>query len=648
VCGIVGIFDSTGRRPVDRVLLARMNDSLSHRGPDDAGLHLEPGVGLGHRRLSIIDLAGGHQPLFNEDESVVVVYNGEIYNFQPLAKELEAAGHTFRTHCDTEVIVHAWEEWGEACVERFRGMFAFALWDRNRETLFLARDRLGIKPLYTALLADGTLLFGSELKALLRHPDLPRRIDERAVEDYFAYGYVPDPRTIYAHAAKLAPGHVLTWRRGQPAPAPRAYWDVSFQPRRDLSEQQAIEELIPHLREAVDLRMIADVPLGAFLSGGVDSSGVVAMMADLSREPVNTCSIGFKQASHDESKYAARVAAHCHTRHFAEIVDADAFDLVDRLTNVYDEPFADSSAIPTFQVCALARRQVTVTLSGDGGDEIFAGYRRYRWHHYEEQIRGRLPGALRGPLFGAMGRLYPKMDWAPKPLRAKTTFQALARDSADAYFHSVSLLGDDMRRRLFSPAMHRALQGYRAGDLLRQWMDRAPAEHYLEKVQYADLKTYLPGDILTKVDRASMASSLEVRVPILDHKVVEWAAGLPVDLKLRGREGKYVLKKALEPHVPHDVLYRDKMGFGVPLAAWFRGPLRQRVREALTGSALTETGLFNMPYVEGLVDAHQSGAWDHSEAIWALVMFDSFLRRVHEGGTVPASARAGEPALSPA
>ncbi|MFQ5773766.1 MAG: XrtA/PEP-CTERM system amidotransferase [Kiloniellaceae bacterium] len=629
MCGIVGIFDSRGRKDIDRALLARMNDTQSHRGPDDSDLHVGPGIGLGHRRLSIIDLSGGHQPLFNEDGSVVVVYNGEIYNFQDLAKELVAAGHRFRTNCDTEVIVHAWEEWGEACVERFRGMFAFALWDGNKETLFLARDRLGIKPLYYALLADGTFLFASELKALLLHPDLPRRIDPSAVENYFAYGYVPDPKTIYLDVAKLAPGHAFSFRRGTAWPNPRSYWDVAFEARDGMAEADVCDELIRGLREAVRIRLISDVPLGAFLSGGVDSSAVVSLMATLSPDPVNTCSIGFHQASHDESRYAACVAERWGTRHRFERVDADAFDLVDRLATVYDEPFADSSAIPTYQVCALARKHVTVALSGDGGDEMFAGYRRYRWHHYEELVRARLPQALRAPLFGMLGGLYPKMDWAPKPLRAKTTLQALARDSADAYFSSVSIMSDDLRRRLYSPEMIRCLQGHHAREVVRSYMENAPADHHLERVQYADLKTYLPGDILTKVDRASMANSLEVRVPILDHLFVQWAAGLPAELKLRRREGKYVFKKALEPFVPRETLYREKMGFAVPLAAWFRGPLRQRVRDALTGPSLAETGMFDMKFIAALVDRHQSGTWDHSAEIWALVMFDSFLRQVH-------------------
>jgi asparagine synthase (glutamine-hydrolysing) len=368
MCGISGLFDTRERRSVDASLLARMNQSLFHRGPDEGGQHIEPGVGLAHRRLSIIDLASGQQPLFNEDQTVVVVYNGEIYNFQELAHELTAAGHAFRTHCDTEVIVHAWEEWGEGCVERFRGMFAFALWDRNRETLFLARDRLGIKPLHYAWRPDGQLLFGSEIKALLEDPSLSREIDPLAVEEYFAYGYVPDPRSIFKSIHKLPPGHTLTIRRGaNQRPEPREYWDVSFQPNGVQDVAEATAEVIERLREAVRIRLVAEVPLGAFLSGGVDSSAVVAMMAGLSDQPVNTCSISFGDPAFNESAYAEQVARRYATNHHVESVEPDDFDLIERLAGIYDEPYADSSAMPTYRVCELARKRVTVCLSGDGG-----------------------------------------------------------------------------------------------------------------------------------------------------------------------------------------------------------------------------------------------------------------------------------------
>ncbi|WP_290653784.1 XrtA/PEP-CTERM system amidotransferase [Aquisalimonas sp.] len=625
MCGLVGIMDTRGRANPARELLHRMNETQHHRGPDEGGLHEGAGIGLGHRRLSIIDLSSGQQPLYNEDHTVVVVYNGEIYNFQALAKELARLGHTFRTHCDTEVIVHAWEEWGERCVERFRGMFAFALWDERRETLFLARDRLGIKPLYYALLGDGTLIFGSELKSLTAHPQLDRELDPYAVEEYFGFGYVPEPRTIYKQARKLPPGHTLTIRRGRPMPESREYWDVQFAPT-EIDEADARTELIERLREAVDIRMIAEVPLGAFLSGGVDSSAVVAMMAGLSQDPVNTCSISFGDPAFDEAAYAQIVAQRYGTRHRVEQVSADNFSLVDRLAGLYDEPYADSSAMPTYEVCRLARKDVTVALSGDGGDENLAGYRRYRFHRQEERLRNGLPLGLRQSVFGALGRVYPKADWAPRVFRAKATFQAFARDTVEGYFHNISVLNDGQRQALYGERFRRELQGYHAAEVLRRHDRKAPKDDPLSRVQYLDLKTYLADDILTKVDRASMAHSLEVRVPILDHHLVQWMAGLPSSLKLRGGEGKHVFKRALEPYLPQDVLYRQKMGFAVPLASWFRGPLRERVRRAVTGPAMLDSGFFDPAYLRLVVDQHQSGRRDNSAMLWSLLMFDAFLR----------------------
>ncbi len=627
MCGFTGILNLRGRGEIDEALLNRMNESQHHRGPDAGGLYRAPGVGLGHRRLSIIDLSTGQQPLFNEDHSVVVVYNGEIYNFQELSKELEALGHRFRTRCDTEVVVHAWEEWGADCLSRFRGMFAFALWDENRETLFLARDRLGIKPLHYAVLPDQSLIFGSELKSLLVHPGLPRDIDPQAVEDFFAFGYIPDPRCIFKQVRKLAPGYFLEIRRGEAFPEPKRYWEPSFPEQAPASEAEVCEELRARMQEAVSIRLIADVPLGAFLSGGVDSSGVVATMAGCLQDPVDTCSISFGRSEYDESRYAAEISERYGTRHHTRQVDPDDFDLVDRLIDVYDEPYADSSAMPTYRVCQIARENVTVALSGDGGDEVFAGYRRYRWYHYEELVRQRLSQSIRGPLFNTLGSLYPKLDWAPKPLRAKATLQALGRDSAEGYFHSISILPSLPRMRLYSQEYRRSLQGYRAESLIQELMDQAPSEHHLSKAQYVDMKTYLPGDILTKVDRASMAHSLEVRVPLLDHKFVEWAGGLPPDWKLRGREGKYIFKKALEPLVPEGILYRPKQGFAVPLSDWFRNELSSRVRGMIQNGALAETGYFDMAEVSRLVKQHQSGLREHGPTIWALLMFDGFLRR---------------------
>jgi asparagine synthase (glutamine-hydrolysing) len=628
MCGIVGMFDTRSKREIDLKLLERMNQTQFHRGPDEGGIHREPGLGFGHRRLSIIDLSSGQQPLFNEDGTVVVTYNGEIYNFRELAEELASLGHTFRTHCDTEVIVHAWEQWGERCIERFRGMFAFALWDRNQQTLFIGRDRLGVKPLYYAMLDDGMFLFSSELKALVAHPGFVREIDPPAVEDYFAYGYVPEPRTIFKKAMKLPPGHTLTLRPNRTRPEPREYWDVPFSTSCRITEKEAEEELIVRLREAVKIRLVAEVPLGAFLSGGVDSSGVVAMMSGLMDEPVNTCSISFGDPRFNESQYAQKVADRYKTAHHVEQVDKDDFDLIDELAALYDEPFADSSAIPTYRVCQLARKRVTVALSGDGGDENLAGYRRYRWHMREERLRSALPLAARKPVFGTLGALYPKADWAPRMFRAKSTFEALARNSVEGYFHSISIMGDFMRGRLFSDSFRRDLQGYQAVSVLQAHAKKAPTEDSLSLVQYLDLKTYLVGDILTKVDRASMAHALEVRVPLLDHKLVEWISGLPPSLKLRGGEGKYVFKKALEKYLPDDILYRDKMGFSVPLASWFRGPLRKRVSDALLGETLARTGMFNSSFLQEMIDHHQSGRRDYSAPLWTLLMFEAFLRNL--------------------
>ncbi|HNP51331.1 MAG TPA: amidotransferase 1, exosortase A system-associated [Nitrosomonas nitrosa] len=636
MCGIVGLFDTHSKSEIDRRLLGNMNQTQIHRGPDEGEIYTEPGMGFGHRRLSIMDVSGGQQPLFNEDRSVVVVFNGEIYNYQELAKELIDLGHHFRTHCDTEVIVHGWEEWGEQCVDRFRGMFAFGLWDRNQDTLFLGRDRLGIKPLYYTMLTSGLFIFASELKALLAHPEFVREMDVQAIEDYFAYGYVPEPRTIFRHACKLPPGYTLTLQSGQQLPQPRQYWDVPFQMHdKSMDERELQDELIVRLREAVGSHLMSEVPLGAFLSGGVDSSAVVAMMGGLMKDPVNTCSISFSDPAFDESDYARKVAERYQTHHYVDQVEQDDYDLIDKLASLYDEPFADSSALPTYRVCELARKRVTVALSGDGGDENFAGYRRYRWHMYEEQLRSRLPIGIRRPLFGLLGRLYPKADWAPRFLRAKATFEALARDSIEGYFHSVSIMGDKMRQRLFSPSFQRDLQDYQAVEILRDHANKSPTKDPLSIVQYLDMKTYLVGDILTKVDRASMAHSLEVRVPLLDHKLVEWVSGLPASLKLHHREGKYIFKKALEDYLPKDVLYRNKMGFSVPLAKWFRGELRDRVRQSLLGKTLAETNIFNMDFIEEMLDQHQSGRSDYSAPLWTLLMFESFLRNIrHSENTV--------------
>ncbi|MDH3767771.1 MAG: amidotransferase 1, exosortase A system-associated, partial [Gammaproteobacteria bacterium] len=580
-------------------------------------------------RLSIIDLAGGKQPMYNEDGSVVVTFNGEIYNYQMLRDELIDTGHSFQTQSDTEVLVHGWEEWQQDSVTRLNGMFAYALWDDEKQHLFLARDRLGIKPLYYARLPSGFLIFASELKALLVHPELNRELDPCAIEEYMALGYVPEPRTILNSVTKLEPGHTLLLPRGNCERAqPRQYWDIPCMANEQASEDELVAKLLSHLSDSVQRRMIADVPLGAFLSGGVDSSAVVSAMAGLSSGPVLTCSMSFAEDSHDESQYAARVARQYCTDHSSQEVASADFDLIDTLATVYDEPFADSSAIPTYRVCEIARRRVKVALSGDGADESFGGYRRYRLHCNEERARAMLPLGVRRSVFGPMGRLYPKLDWGPRFLRAKTTLSALAMDPVEAYLDSVSRCSTIMRNSLYTKEFKTGLQGHAALDYFRRHAKNSPVADGLALIQYLDFKTWLPGDILTKVDRASMAHGLEVRVPFLDHEYVEWACGLGDRYKIRNGTGKYLLKRALESRLDKDILYRQKMGFSVPLADWLRGPARGKMRERLGQERLGRLGVFDMTRVGKLRAQHERGESDHATTLWSLLMFETTVSRI--------------------
>ncbi|MEM8696152.1 MAG: XrtA/PEP-CTERM system amidotransferase [Pseudomonadota bacterium] len=627
MCGIAGIFHLETAKPVDPDRVRAMADVLAHRGPDGSGVWTAQGVGLGHRRLSIIDLEGGDQPMATPDDRLVTVFNGEIYNYRELRAELESHGHQFRTASDTEVILHGWRQWGPLCIERFHGMFAFALYDEDAKTLYLGRDRLGVKPLYYAEISDGSLIFASELKGLLAHPLLRRRPSEQAVEDFLAFGYVPDDACFVAGVQKLPAGHYLMTRRGLPLAEPRRYWDVGFSPQRRKGVA-AEEELTAHMGEAVRSRMVADVPLGAFLSGGVDSSSVVALMAEASRDAVETCSIGFDQADHDETEYADRVAQRFATNHRKKTVAADDFALIDTLVEAFDEPFADASALPTYRVCELAREKVTVSLSGDGADEIFAGYRRHVFHTGEERARRFLPAAVRKPVFGGLGAIYPKLDWAPQFLRAKSTLQGMGQSGAEAYAESVGVTGPILRHALYSDRMRQALQGHRAEDRYIRTIETAPAEDGLAAVQYADLKIWLPGDILTKVDRTSMAVSLEAREPLLDHRLVEFAATLPLRQRVRGGTGKWLMKRAMRRYLPDDILFRRKMGFVTPISAWFRGPLAGEADRLVSSTALAETEWFGRPAIKRIVEAHKSGREEHGRLIWQLLMLDRSLRRV--------------------
>jgi asparagine synthase (glutamine-hydrolysing) len=625
MCGIAGLFHLTTPKPVDPSRIERMCDAMVHRGPDGAGVWTAPGVGLGHRRLSIIDLAGSPQPMHAADGRAVIVFNGEIYNYRELRTELAARGAVFRTDGDTEVILAAWQQWGPACLARLNGMFAFALYDVGQRTLFLARDRLGVKPLHYAALSDGSLAFASELKGLLAHPLLRREIDPLAVEDYLAWGYVPDHRAILKGVHKLPAGHYLLLRHGSPLPAPVRWWEPSFADRRRESAADLEAELLHHLREAVRSRMVADVPLGAFLSGGVDSSSVVALMAEMSGSPVKTCSIGFAEAGLDESAYARQVANRFATDHHARAVSPDDFGAIGQLAAMFDEPFADASALPTWRVCQLARETVTVALSGDGADEALAGYRRQRFHRHEDRLRQLLPQGLRAPLFGGLGALWPKADWAPRPLRAKTTLLALSEPADAAYARALAVTTPDQRDRLYTPEFQRLRRDYRAEQPLLEAMARAPARSALDRAQYADLTFWLPGDILTKVDRTSMAVSLEAREPLLDHRLVEFAARLPEGLRIRGTQGKWLMKQAMRRYLPEDILMRPKQGFVTPIAQWLRGPLAPAARAIAGSTTLARTGWLDPAAVAGMAEAHIAGRSDHSRLLWQLLMLDRSL-----------------------
>ena len=625
MCGIAGIYHLTTPKPVDPARIERMCAAMAHRGPDGQGVWTAPGVGLGHLRLSIIDVAGSPQPMASSDGRAMLSFNGEIYNYRELREELRGGGAMFHTDGDSEVILAAWQRWGPDCVSRLHGMFAFAIYDLEARTLFLARDRLGVKPLFYAPLSDGSIGFASELKGLLAHPQLRREIDPLAIEDYMTWGYVPDHRSILAGVDKLPAGHTLLLRHGHPLPAPQEYWDVSFAERRKGRASDLEAELLHLLRQAVSSRMVADVPLGAFLSGGVDSSAVVALMAEVSGDPVKTCTIGFDVAALDESSFAQQVADRFSTDHRARQVSPDDFEHVDALAGMFDEPFADASALPTWRVCQLARETVTVALSGDGADEAFAGYRRHKFQHGEDRMRGVLPQALRRPVLGALGSVYPKADWAPRPLRAKTTLLSLAGSSEAGYARALSIVPPELRGALYSEEFRRLRGDYRAEQPFEAVMHKAQARSGLDRAQYADLKFWLPGDILTKVDRTSMAVSLEAREPLLDHRLIEFAAALPERLRLKRGEGKWLLKKTMERYLPSEVLYRQKQGFVTPVSQWLRGPLAGTARAIGSSAALARTGWFDSKRLTAIADAHIAGRSDHGRLLWQLVMLDKSL-----------------------
>ena len=632
MCGIAGIFHTQGLKPVDPARVERMCHAIAHRGPDGAGVWTAPGVGLGHRRLSIIDLAGSPQPMHSADGQAVVVFNGEIYNYRALRHGLEKGGARFATDGDTEVILAAWQAWGPDCLSRLEGMFAFALYDQRSRELFLARDRFGVKPLYYTQLSDGSVAFGSELKALLAHPSMRRSVDHHAIEDYMAWGYIPDHRSILRGVHKLPAAHYLVLKHDSPPGAPTRWWDVDFTRRASGSVRDQSAELLHLMRAGITSRMVADVPLGAFLSGGVDSSSVVALMHEASAAKVRTASIGFDAEDVDETSYAQAIANRFATDHVERRVSSDDIVDLDRLAAIFDEPFADASALPTLRVCELAREHVTVALSGDGADEAMAGYRRQVFHHRESQLRQVLPAKLRRSVLEPLGQAWPKADWAPRFLRAKSTLLALASDGAEGYARGLSILDPQARKALYGETMLRERSDYRAEQPFVEFMRNAPARDGLDAAQYADLTFWLPGDILTKVDRTSMSVGLEAREPLLHHPLVEFAATLPAHQRVREVQGKWLMKRTMERYLPKDILYRPKQGFVTPVSTWLRGPLAPMAKGLANSELLVGSGWFDRDALMRLAERHIAGRADNGRALWQLVMLERSLRHLAPQG----------------
>jgi asparagine synthase (glutamine-hydrolysing) len=637
MCGIAGFVESAGAaRPAGEraALLDRMCRRITHRGPDEQGAEVLGRAAIGMRRLSIIDLAGGRQPMHGCDARVRVVFNGEIYNYKELQRDLEARGHRFRTRSDTEAIVHAYEEFGDACVERLRGMFAFAVWDARTERLFAARDRAGEKPLYYTTTPGGSFVFGSELKCLLEHPEVERGTDPAALDAYLTLGYVPEPLSVFRGVRKLEAGHRLVLENGRVTT--ESYWDFPTEtddpPRR---EEEYVEELRARLDESVRMMLVADVPLGAFLSGGVDSSTIVGLMSRATNAPVKTFSIGFREDSFDELKYARLAAKHFETDHRELIVTPEVCRLVDELVRHFDEPFADQSSVPTYLVSKLAREHVKVVLSGDGGDELFAGYTRYA----VEQGRA---GFARLPRLMRRGLMAPLAAQLPHGARGRNFLHNVALDPADRYLDNVSTFNALGKSALYTADFRRALSGREpAAEIFRGHAARAGAAEGVASLLYLDAKTYLPGDILTKVDRMSMAASLEARVPLLEHHLVEFVSRIPASLKMRDGGSKYVFKRAVRGLVPDEILDRPKQGFGVPIGEWINRELRARIRDTFADARTRTRGVFEPAYVDVLLAEHERGRRDHSNALWSLFILELW-HRAYADAAPPALAEEGE------
>ena len=626
MCGIAGVLYNDPARPVDTAVLKAMGDAIAHRGPDGEGFFHAPGIGLVHRRLSIIDLEGGSQPMGNEDGSIQVVFNGEIYNHQHLRGGLEVRGHRFRTRSDTEVLVHLYEEEQERLVTRLRGMFAFAIWDRPRRRLMLARDRVGLKPLYVYRDAE-KLIFGSELKAILAHPGVDRGIDPMAVEDYLAFGMIPHSRSIFRKVRKLPPAHVMTARAGELDCTPRRWWQFAIKTDHKRSLDEWHEALEAKITETVRAHRIADVPVGAFLSGGLDSSVMVATQAQVSDTPVATFSIGFHEAAFSELPYARQVAKAYETKHTEKIITPEAVGVLDDVVHYYDEPFADSSAIPTFWVSRLARQDVKVVISGDGGDEAFGGYTRYAHDLNEAWLRRRMPRWIRRGVLQRVARRWPKADWLPRFLRAKTMLTNLSLDADAAYANTVSLCRLPMRRQLLSGDLLAELDGYRPEQTIRDFFTTAPPDDPLAAMITADVNVLLPDDFLTKVDRASMSCGLEVRPPLVDHELLELAAQIPSQYKIRGRQTKWLFKEIYQDRLPGGLAWRAKQGFEIPVDRWLRGPLREMFQSAVLNPNAPVCSLIDQATARQLYEAHRSRMGRHGNVLWALLVLASWAER---------------------
>lgn len=623
MCGITGFISKDRNVSIEQrtELLDKMCASIKYRGPDEQGMLVRERAALGMRRLSIIDIKTGQQPIFSDDGNLAIIFNGEIYNFRELRTELTSLGHKFKTNSDTEVIVHAYEEFGTDCLKKLRGMFAFAIWNFREEKLFIARDRVGKKPLFYGLTDKGSFVFGSELKTLLVHGELHPEIDLASLDAYLTFGYVPEESCILKNVTKLLPGHFLIFRNDNVNTV--KYWDFDYvRPSNLKTEAEYVEVLREKIKEAVSVRLISEVPLGAFLSGGVDSSTIVAMMSQCSDTPVKTFSIGFQEDSFDELKYARIAAKHFGTDHHEFIVTPDLFDLVDELMWHFDEPFSDPSALPTYMLSKMARDHVTVVLSGDGGDELFAGYSRYITNKKRDSFAN-LPGSIREGILRSVSEKLPHRAWG------KNYLYNISLDPTDRYIDSVSCFNRPRKGYLYSRDFVGSLNGGldKSENDFRSFADSVSTGNEIDKLLYLDSKTYLPGDILTKVDRMTMANSLEARVPLLDHELIEFVLGIPSELKMNGLQTKHILKKAMEGIVPNEILSREKQGFGVPIGEWINIQLRDRIIGDLSDQRTLERGFFNTDYIRILLKEHSDGRRDHSHALWVLWMLELWQRR---------------------